>query len=384
MSDLTAALSILERLVAFDTTSRNSNLDCIAWIEGELARSGAQCHRVPSADGDKTNLFATIGPQMPGGVILSGHSDVVPVDGQNWTSDPWQLTLRGDRLFGRGTCDMKGFLALALAQAPQFAQGGRPVHLAISYDEEVGCKGAPAMIAQMAETLPKPQAAIIGEPSMMRIIDAHKGITVHEVSVTGHEAHSSLTHLGLSANMIAIELMAFLTDLAQKLEQASDTENGFEPAHPTLTIGLIQGGTAANILAGRASFTFDLRCPPGHAAADILAPFHRLCERRNAEIAARYPDCRITVTRRSDAPPLTPHDNEAAVALIRKLSGENGAAHKVAYAAEAGQFSQAGFATVICGPGSIEQAHQPDEWIAVEQMEQGLRFMERLAQELAA
>ena len=383
MSDLTAALPILEKLIAFDTTSRNSNLECIEWIETILAGTNATCRRVPNADGTKTNLFATIGPDSEGGIILSGHSDVVPVDGQAWSSDPWHLTSRGDRLFGRGTCDMKGFLALALANAPRFAAAARPVHLAISYDEEVGCQGAPAMIAQMAGTIKRPQAAIIGEPSMMRIIDAHKGIAVHEVRVTGHEAHSSLTHLGISANTVAVELMAFLTQLAKELEQTAASDNGFEPSFPTLTIGTMEGGTAANILAGRASFVFDLRCPPGYSPDEILRPFHRLCETTDAELKSRFAGCGIEMVRQSDAPPLTPHGNEAAVALVRKLTGENGPAQKVAYAAEAGQFSNAGFPTVICGPGSIEQAHQPDEFIALDQLEQGQRFMDRLAQELA-
>lgn len=384
MSDLPTTLPVLQKLIEFDTTSRNSNLECIKWIEARLSEAGALSTRVPSADGTKTNLFATIGPTVPGGVILSGHSDVVPVDDQAWSSDPWVMTERDGKLFGRGTCDMKGFLALVLAFAPLFSRGPKPVHFAVSYDEEVGCQGAPAMIERMAAEIPAPRAAIIGEPSLMRVIDGHKGITVHEVRVRGQEAHSSLPHLGLSANLVAVELMAELSRIARELEEIGTPDNGFEPAHTTLTIGTMQGGTAANILAGHAGFAFDLRCPPGSDAEAILAPFFLLAERLDAEIRARFPDCGIEVIRRSSAPPLTPHGNEAAVELVRKLTGENAPACKVSFAAEAGQFREAGFPTVICGPGSIEQAHQPDEWIALEQLEKGALFMERLAQELAA
>jgi acetylornithine deacetylase len=203
----------LAGLVAFDTTSRDSNLALIEHVEALLSGLGIASTRVPNDDGSKANLYATLGPAAEGGIVLSGHTDVVPVDGQPWTSDPWKLTERDGRLYGRGTCDMKGFLALALAAAPIFAEPGRlkrPVHLAFSYDEEVGCLGAPAMIARIAANLPRPAAVIVGEPTNMEVVHGHKGITSYYVTVTGHEAHSSLTHLGLSANMVAIQLMGLL------------------------------------------------------------------------------------------------------------------------------------------------------------------------------
>ena len=221
----------LARLVAFDTTSRGSNLELIAHVEALLGGLGVASRRVSNADGNKANLLATIGPNEPGGVVLSGHTDVVPVDGQPWTSDPWVLTQKGERLFGRGTRDMKGFLALALAAAPEFAAGKlkRPIHLAFSYDEEVGCLGAPDLIAEIAASVPKPAAVIVGEPTGMEAVSGHKGIVTFKVTVRGHEAHSSQTHLGVSANMAAIKLMGTLSDLAEKLTREADPASPFTP-----------------------------------------------------------------------------------------------------------------------------------------------------------
>ncbi len=378
----TSALSILKTLIAFDTTSRRSNLELIAWIETYLRGHGVAASRVANADGSKANLYATIGPGVAGGIILSGHSDVVPVDGQDWTSDPFRVQQRGDRYFGRGTCDMKGFIALALAAVPLFRDGTRPVHLAISYDEEVGCLGAPDMIAEMAENLPAPALAIIGEPTNMKVITGHKGIMVHEVEILGHEAHSSLPHLGISANMIAADLMHDLTQLARELWEAGDPASPFDPPHATLTIGTMQGGTAANILARRAIFLFDLRCPPDVDGEAALAPFRAKIAALDTQLKDAFPDCGITMKQLANAPPLTAQGGEEAEAFVRKLTGDNSPAGAVSYAAEAGQFQQAGFPTVICGPGSIEQAHQPDEYILINQFARGAKFMERLAQEL--
>ena len=383
MTDAATARSILETLVGFDTTSSRSNLALIEWVEGYLARHGVASTRVPDETGKKSNLFASVGPMVPGGVILSGHSDVVPVEGQDWSSDPWTIREADGKLFGRGTCDMKGFIALALAYVPRFVNGSRPVHLAISYDEEVGCKGAPAMIDRIAATIPQPRLAVVGEPSSMKIITGHKGIKTFDVHVRGHEAHSSLVDHGISANMVAVELMGKLSDIAKELKAAADPANGFNPPQATLTIGVMQGGTAANILAGHAHFLFDLRSPPGVDADAALAPFRALCETLDAEMKARFPATGITISQRSDSPAMTAEGSEDAVAFVRKLTGENAPPSYVSYAAEGGQFQQAGFPTLICGPGSIEQAHQPDEWIAISQLEAGARFMERLAEELA-
>jgi len=381
-----SAIDLLARLVAFDTTSRDSNLALIEYVERLLGELGVTATRVPNADGRKANLYATLGPQTEGGIVLSGHTDVVPVDGQIWSSDPFTLTERDGRIYGRGTCDMKGFLALALAAAPIFAEPGRlkrPVHLAFSYDEEVGCLGAPSMIAEIAKHLPRPAAVIVGEPTMMEVVHGHKGITTYTVTVTGHEAHSSLTHLGLSANTVAIRLMHRLMELADWLEREADPASPFQPKHATITVGMINGGTAGNILARQCVFLFDLRCPPGMDPQPILAPFLTEAKAVDREMKARFPHTGIDIVRRSLTPAFAPEPDGEAERVARSLAGDNGPPRVVPYAAEAGQFQEAGFSTVICGPGSIEQAHQPDEYVDRAQMERGAAFMLRLAEMLA-
>ena len=376
----------LARLVAFDTTSRGSNLELIAHVEALLSALGVPSRRIANADGTKANLLASIGPDVAGGVILSGHTDVVPVDGQPWSSDPWVLTPRGDRLYGRGTCDMKGFLALALAAVPDFATGRlkRPVHLAFSYDEEVGCLGAPDLIAEIAARVPTPAAVIVGEPTGMEAVSGHKGIAAFRVVVSGHEAHSSQTHLGVSANMAAIRLMASLSALAERLEREADPASPFTPKWPTLTIGLINGGTALNILARECVFVFDLRTPHGVDPYDILADFFAEAEALDAAMKARFADAGVVVERRSRTPAMAIDPGGPAEAFARRLAGDNGPTRAVPYAAEAGQFQQAGYSVVICGPGSIDQAHQPDEYVEVSQIQRGAAFMVRLIEALSA
>ena len=380
-----AALSHLEALIGFDTTSRDSNLALIEYVEAFLRAHGVTSRRVANSDRSKANLYATIGPAVAGGVVLSGHTDVVPVDGQIWASDPFVLTRRGDRLHGRGTCDMKGFLALALAVVPAFARGGttRPLHLAFSYDEEVGCLGAPSMIRELVSALPTPVAVIVGEPTDMEVVSGHKGISTWRVAVRGHEAHSSLTHLGLSANMVAVGLMAQLRDLAETFERRPDPASLYHPPHATLTIGLMRGGTAVNILARDCDFTFDLRTPPGQDPETIMAPFLAACAAEDRALKLRFADAGVTVVRRSATPSFAPEADGAAEMLARRLTGDNGPARVVPYAAEAGQFQGAGFSTIICGPGSIEQAHQADEYLQIAQFERGARLMARLFEALS-
>ena len=385
MSDaeaLTArALGILETLVAFDTTSRLSNLALIEWVEGYLDGHGVAHRRAPNQDGTKANLLASVGPAIPGGVVLSGHTDVVPVDGQAWTSDPFVLTEKADgRIYGRGTCDMKGFLALALAAVPDLAAIGvrKPVHLAFSYDEEIGCLGAPDLIRMIGGELPRPALVVVGEPTNMEAVSGHKGISTFTVTVNGKEAHSSQTHLGVSAIMEAIPLLASLKALAGRLEAEADAESLFTPKHATLTVGLLDGGTAGNILARECQFQFDLRCPPGQDPLKVLAPFYAEVEAADRRLKALFPEAGAKVVQRSGTPPLSPERDGAAEAFARRLAGDNGPARVVPYAAEAGQFQEAGFSTVICGPGSIDQAHQADEYVERTQMERGGTFMARL------
>lgn len=383
MSAIEATLNILSRLIAFDTTSRNSNLALIDWVEEFLAQRGIAAHRVRNDDGSKANLYAMIGPSTAGGVVLSGHTDVVPVDGQPWTSDPWVLTERSGKLYGRGTADMKSFLALALAHVDMAlsARLQRPIILAFSYDEEVGCLGAPSMIRQIVDTMPRPEAVIVGEPTSMRVVSAHKGVRSFFVEVTGREAHSSLPDSGVSAVMEALKLMALVAEMGR--ESKSITHPHFAPSRPTMTIGKVEGGTAANILARRCEFVWDLRTVDVAEADAIEARFRAAAEALDAEIKSRAPDGGVAIRRRSNTPGLAIDRESAAESLARALTGDN-ETRAVAYAAEAGLFQTAGVPAVICGPGSIEQAHQPDEWIEVAQIDEGAAFMRRLIARLSS
>ncbi|MEL7110345.1 MAG: acetylornithine deacetylase [Pseudomonadota bacterium] len=384
MSDLKTVISTLDRLVGFDTTSRNSNLDLIDWLEAQLLPLGADCRRIENSAKDKANLWARIGPDVPGGLVLSGHTDVVPVDGQDWKSDPFVLLESEGLLFGRGTCDMKGFVALCLAYAPKFAELDleRPIHFAFSYDEEVGCQGAPHMIKQMLAQGAQPDAVWVGEPSEWQVVSGHKGIMLTEVVVTGKEAHSSLPHLGVSANGEAVDLMVALRQIQNDLIASADDNSPFDPPYPTLSIGEMWGGTATNILARECTFLFDLRSPPGYNPDEILQPFLETAVAKDAELKSRFPECGVRVTKLTDVPPLGPSDDNAAETLMRALTGDN-AMRAVSYATEAGQFHQAGMSSVICGPGSIEQAHKPNEFIAIDQLEQGVEIFEKLIARLA-
>ncbi len=382
---LARATGILQTLVAFDTTSSLSNLALIAWVEDYLKSHGVASRRIVSDDGGKANLLATVGPSVEGGVVLSGHTDVVPVEGQPWTSEPFALVRRGERLFGRGTCDMKGFLALALAAVPDLlaAPLKRPAHLAFSYDEEIGCFGAPRMIEVIARELPRPALAVVGEPTMMQAVQGHKSIDAWQVTITGHEAHSAQTHLGVSANMEAIPLLAHLADLARRLEAHPPPGSPFHPPHATLTIGRMGGGTAGNILARQCRILFDLRCPPSVDPQATIAGFLELARATDASLKARFPKCGVTVKHLSHVPAFRPEQGGAAEAFARRLTGDNGPARVVSYASEAGQFQNGGFSTILCGPGSIDQAHQPDEYVDLVQMQLGAAFMARLVEALA-
>lgn len=382
MSLIAPTLDILARLIAFDTTSRNSNLALIEWVERFLAERGVIAHRVANADGSKANLYAVIGPNAEGGVVLSGHTDVVPVDGQPWSADPWTLAERAGKLYGRGTADMKSFLALALAHVEAALASGlkRPLILAFSYDEEIGCLGAPALIAEIVRDIPRPSAAIVGEPTSMKVVSAHKSIRSFLVEVTGREAHSSLPDAGVSAVMEALKLMDLVAAMGREA-RALDVAPFATGA--TMTIGRVEGGTASNILARRCDFVWDLRTPSVEEADAIEARFRAAAEALDREIKARAAEGGARVTRRSNTAGLTIDRDSAAEALARALTGDN-ETRAVAYAAEAGLFQRAGIPAVLCGPGSIEQAHQPDEWIERAQIEEGAAFMRRLIDKLSA
>ncbi len=381
--DIAPTLAILERLISFDTTSRYSNLKLIEWVEAFLRARGIASHRVSNADGTKANLYALIGPEVAGGVALSGHTDVVPVDGQPWSSDPWTLTERDGKLYGRGVADMKCFVALALAHvdAMRAAPLKRPIVLAFSYDEEVGCLGAPAMISELKH-LPPLGAVIVGEPTLMQVLSGHKGIRTYIVEVTGREAHSSQIFQGVSAVMEALKLMQLVAEMAAE-QQHDDPASPFDPAGATMTVGMVEGGTATNILARRCTFLWDLRWPPGFDPDLIEARFFNAAADLEAEMQARAPETSIRVTRRSDTPAFALDPSSPAETLARAITGDN-AVRAAAYAAEAGLFQRAGLPAVICGPGSIAQAHQPDEWIEISQIAEGAAFMRSLIEKLSA
>ena len=371
-------IEMLERLIAFDTTSSLSNLALIDFVEDYLGGHGVTSRRSGDRE-DKANLYATVGPAVPGGVVLSGHSDVVPVTDQSWSSDPFRLERRDGRLYGRGTADMKGFIATVLALVPQAlsAELRRPLHIAISYDEEVGCFGAPKLIADLLAEGPRPAVVIVGEPSEMRPISGHKGIAIYQTSVTGRAAHSAQTHRGASAIFGAARLIAYLETEADRRRDGPQAA-GFEPPHTTFNVGMIEGGTAHNIVPRSCSFTWQVRTVPGESGTSVLAAFEDVAAREVLpRLQATAPDAAIETHCIADVTGLEPDPDSLAERLVRRLTGANQSG-LVSFATEAGMFQHAGLPTVICGPGSIDQAHQPDEFIEVSQIEACVTFMNKL------
>jgi acetylornithine deacetylase len=375
---------MLAKLVSFNTESQRSNLELIHFCRDYLAGLGVESTLAFNADGDKANLYATIGPKLDGGVVLSGHTDVVPVAGQDWTSDPWTLTERDGKLFGRGTCDMKGFDAIALALVPEMlaAPLKRPIHIALSYDEEVGCQGARVMIAAMAKDGLKPAAVVVGEPSMMQVVTGHKGGLRMKTTVRGHAVHSSRVDVGVPAVMIAGRLIDWHNRVMAENKAKADAANGFEPPYTTLHVGVVNGGTAVNITAEHCSFTHEVRCIPGESFESYVERYRAEVAQLEAQMQAIAPATGIDFVVTSDTPAMGPEQNGAAEELCRRLTGDNGR-HVVAYGTEGGLFQRAGWSTVVCGPGDIAQAHQPDEFITVAQLEAGTGFVRKLIAELS-
>ena len=374
---------LLDQLVAFPTVSRDSNLPLIHFVQDYLKEYGIASTLVPNDDGDKANLYATIGPNEPGGVVLSGHTDVVPVDGQPWSTDPFTVTEQDGLLYGRGTCDMKAFIATALALVPEMQGLKKPVHLALSYDEEVGCVGAPRMIERLVTDIAAPSAVIVGEPTSMHVVSSHKGIIANHTTVTGHEAHSSQMQSGVSAVMTAARLVTYLDDMGQALQASTPSGNGFDPAWTTLHVGTIAGGTAINIISRHCEFVWDLRNIPQDDPQELLDRFEHYCnEEMLPRMRAIAPETRIETVQTARAPAFRHEPDSAAVQLVQALTGDD-TFSVVPFGTEAGQFQQAGFSTVICGPGSIDQAHKPDEFISLEQLDKGEAFMRKLIRQLS-
>lgn len=374
-------LELMEKLVSFPTVSRDSNLPLVDWLEDYLNGHGITCHRHYREDNHHAALFAHVGPEVEGGVVLSGHTDVVPVDGQPWASDPFQVVERDGKYFGRGTCDMKGFDALAIWALVEAHLGGvkRPLQLALSYDEEVGCTGAPPMIAAMQPVLPKASAVIVGEPSMMKAVTGHKGGIGVATHVIGFEVHSSLMHTGVSAVMEAAKLIDWGNQVnAEEMAKDHDPLAAmFDPPWTNAHVGTITGGTANNITAKDCHFIMGFRVVPSETKEYWHDRYVARVREVEAEMQKVHPEARIEISKPFDVPGLKPEEDGAAEALVRKITGDN-ATHVVSYGTEAGQFQEAGYSAVICGPGSIEQAHQPDEFITRAQFEAGHDFMRRL------
>ena len=379
------ALAMIERLIAFDTTSRDSNLGLIEWVRDHLEKLGARTRLTYDPTGSKANLFATLGEGSKPGMILSGHTDTVPVDGQQWKTDPFASTIVDGHLYARGSADMKGFLGVALHRAPVFLDAinaGRldaPIHYSLSYDEEIGCIGVRGLLADLESIGLVAAGCIVGEPTSMQPIIAHKGTHRFRCHVHGREAHSSYTTHGVNAIEYAAKLVVFIRDLADRLAATEVRDFGFNVPYSTLSTGVIHGGIAANVIPKECQVQFDMRTLPSASAEALYAQITDYA--KELEVAMKREDAsgRIEMTWESSTDGLAAHENDAIVQLARKLSRHDETG-KVSYGTEAGLFQQIGIPTVICGPGDIAQAHAPDEFVALDQLVQCERFMDRLAQ----
>ncbi|MGJ3262090.1 MAG: acetylornithine deacetylase [Salinarimonas sp.] len=378
-------LEMLERLVGFDTESQKSNLPLIDFAQDWLAAHGVEAIRLPNQAGDKAALLATIGPRVEGGVVLSGHTDVVPVAGQAWSSDPYRLRVEDGRAYGRGATDMKGFDALVLALVPDFLAAGlaRPIHILLSYDEETTCLGVVDAIAAFGRDVPRPAAVIVGEPTGLEVADAHKGVAMCETRVTGTEAHSSRVTEGASAVMAAGSLVARLNALGDRLMADGDPTGRFDPPFSTLHVATIAGGSARNILARECAIGWEIRYIPGVDMSALQAEVEALSRAVEAERLTRYgPFGAISNVWSVDVPGLAPEPGSEAERLALRLARRNRPI-TVSYGSEAGRFQGAGLPVVLCGPGDIARAHKADEYITLDELADGEAFLRRLAAELS-
>ncbi|WP_265517963.1 acetylornithine deacetylase [Nitratireductor luteus] len=384
MATLARARDILAELVAFPTISADSNLELIAYATELMSEVGARISIMRDESGTKANLFATLGPEGDGGIVLSGHSDVVPVVGQNWSSDPFVLREADGRLYGRGTCDMKGFIACCLAKAPDFAalELKRPLHFAFTYDEEVGCLGARTLVSELERMDLRPSAAIIGEPTLMRIIEGHKGCYEYTTEFRGRAGHASDPDRGVNAIEYAVRYISRLMALSEELKERAAKSNRFSPPWTTLQVGRFDGGSARNVIASHASVEWEMR-----PVADADAAFVKnniqayVDEVLRPAMQAVHAEADIVTQVIGEVEGLEPAAQSEARRIVSELTGLS-EAEVVAFGTEAGLFQTAGISAVICGPGSIEQAHKPDEFISLEQLDACLGMLERLSAQL--
>ncbi len=384
----TNATRILTDLIALDTTSRNSNLALIDYVQSLLADHSVHCELTHDEDRGKANLFATLGgnDEQPG-IVLSGHTDVVPVDGQEWKTDPFAAHIIGDKLYGRGSCDMKGFIAICLANIKPILNAAlrTPIHFAFSYDEEVGCIGVRRLLAQLDKREIQPTACIIGEPTNMGVIRAHKGMLHKRCRVRGKAAHSSLVGQGVNAVGMAAEAVHFINAMAARLAREGPFDHGFDPPHTTVHSGVIHGGTVNNILAAECMFEFEIRNLPQQETLPLFAEVQQYVDQKLLpKMREISEDSGFDWQTMADYPGMDTATGEAVIGMVSALQRTTAAEApgKVSYGTEGGLFQQAGIPATICGPGSIEQAHKPDEYVELAQLAHGERFIANLIDSL--
>tara|TARA_B100000686_G_C16802040_1_gene986818 strand:- start:1966 stop:3153 length:1188 start_codon:yes stop_codon:yes gene_type:complete len=378
-----SSVEMIQQLVAFDTTSSKTNMHLIDFIQRYLSLHGVESTLIPDPTANKSNLYATIGPEETPGVVLSGHTDVVPVDGQSWETKPFDVTEKNGRLYGRGTSDMKSFIAITLSLVPYFlAQSLKiPIHLAFSYDEEIGCLGAPRMIAQFGKAQVMPLACFVGEPTNMKVVNAHKGVHGFRTTVYGLEQHSSATHKGVNAVQYASRLITYLSDLSNEISNTmSDSQSEFEPPYTTIHVGTIQGGTAQNIIPKECTFSWEYRLMPEENPEEIYNKFKMFVDTDILpSMRKNFANASVDTIQRTIVPGLRAEKNSFAEELALNIAKDNSTG-VVSFGTEAGQFQSAGVPTIICGPGSIEQAHKPNEFIELKQVSECEGFLRKLSE----
>jgi acetylornithine deacetylase len=373
-------LAILADLIALPTVSADPNLELVAYVADRLSRCGASVSIFRDETGHKANLFATIGPEVDGGVVLSGHTDVVPADPSEWAGDPFAMRLDGDRLYGRGACDMKGFIAAALAMAPQFARGARrrPIHFAFTYDEEVGCLGGRELVRSLGELPYRPAMAIVGEPTSMRVIEGHKGCYEYTTTFTGRDGHGSDPDQGVNAIEYAVRYISRLMDLGDALRRAPPPSSRFVPPWTTVQVGRIDGGAARNVIASHCAVDWEMRPVTKRDADHVKASLAAYCAQELLPAMRRVaPEADIATTVIGEVDGLEPMDDNSARDLVAALTGAN-SADLVAFGTEAGLFQDLGLSVIVCGPGDIAQAHKPDEYVTVNQLDACLAMLDKL------
>lgn len=383
MTDLIKTIELMDKLIGFPTISSESNLDCIDWISDYLKSFGARCEITSETKG-KANIFATLGPDTDGGIILSGHTDVVPVEGQNWSTDPFKMKRKNNALFGRGTCDMKGFIAAAMAMVPKYSKLDlkRPIHFAFTYDEEVGCLGARVLVNQLIASGLKPSACIVGEPTSMRIIEGHKGMCEYTTEFRGVEGHSSQPDRCVNALEYAHRFINKLMEVRLELPAMAPEGSRFDPPYSTSSICACHSGTTHNVIPSQAEVEWEMRVVQRSDREWLRDQMERYVDevlRPEMKKKSIIADIFETVCIETDG--LEPEQDSEAVKIVQELTGGN-STEVVAFGTEAGLFSRAGISSVLCGPGSIEQAHKPDEYVTEEQMISCLNMLERLGGEL--